>query len=93
MNDKLSNDLVDMIKEEIDHIKFLARQAGITNDSLYKMLEGKGVEDCPYCETRNLYEVFYSRKHNWSMYECESCEKSWYVDWIREGEKFKLKKD
>ena len=93
MVDKPLDDLVEIIKENMDHIKFLSEQIGITDKSLNRMMVGEDVVDCPYYETFNLYEVSYNSKNNWSMYECGACEKSWYVDWTKDEDKFKLKKD
>jgi|TARA_Y100000034_G_C6744571_1_gene330592 transposase-like protein len=87
------NSLYEIIENSMKNIKSLSEKAGMTENSFNMLLGGEEIKDCPYCETFNLYEVSYNEKNNWSMYECGSCEKSWYVDWEKNGEKFKLKKD
>jgi len=97
MKNKSWEDLLNIIKESVERekksiskLKSLCQESGMKDGAIERFLEFEKVKNCPYCETFNLYEGSYNSKRDWSMYECGSCEKSWYVDWQKEGEKFKL---
>ena len=51
---------------------------GIKEKTIKKIIEGKSVVECNYCDTPNAYEVFKSKFLKLIIYRCNKCDKIYF---------------
>ena len=79
-NKKNIENLTNEVGRALSKFRKYCIDSGMKDNAIDAMIEGKEVIDCFYCKTFNMYEIFYNEKHNWDMYQCANCDKTWFVD-------------
>jgi len=51
---------------------------GIKEKAIKKIIEGKSVVECNYCDTPNAYEVFKNKFLKLIIYRCNNCNKIYF---------------
>lgn len=73
--------VLDAIREEKRSMTRRLEAVGMVKAAIEKFFDGEEIIICYYCNTPNMFKVYYNKDNEWSMHECLKCSKIHMKDW------------